>query len=183
MRPRSLIFVALACVLTLPLLSFGQQPPSVLGAVRADERGAQQLFTGRLSGAQEVPEEVTDTTALFRLEFNGDLSHANYSLIVFNGEGITQAHLHCGAAGVNGPVVAFLYNGGGTPMDVNGPLASGTLTNDSILPQDPPSEACGVTINNLASLLAAIRQDRVYVNVHSTAAPAGIVRDQLFEAH
>ena len=52
----------------------------------------------------------------------------------------------------------------------------------SIQPIDPVlSPTCGVTINNIASLQAAASAGRIYVNVHSEAFPAGVVRGQLFD--
>ena len=67
-------------------------------------------------------------------------------------------------------------------ISVDGELASGELTNAEILPIDPvASPTCGVTINNIASLQAAASAGRIYVNVHSEAFPAGVVRGQLFD--
>ena len=143
-------------------------------------RSGQLRFVSRPSDAQTVPSVSSDASAIFTLQFNGDLSKARYNLTVFNGTGIVQAHLHCAPAGVAGPIFVFLFGPVAEGVDVNGSLISGEITNADILPQDPPSELCGVTITNLASVLAAIRQDRVYVNIHTVANPPGELRDQLF---
>ncbi len=62
-------------------------------------------FEAKLSGAQEVPPVVTNTTGEIEVEFNYDLTEAKFELEVDDGVAITQAHLHCAPAGVNGPVV------------------------------------------------------------------------------
>lgn len=157
--------------ITVTLASQGDLPASRSGQLR---------FVSRPSDAQTVPSASSDASAIFTLQFNGDLSKARYNLTVFNGTDIVQAHLHCAPAGVAGPIFVFLFGPVGEGVDVDGSLISGEFTNADILPQDPPSEVCGVTINNLASVLAAIRQDRVYVNIHTVANPAGELRDQLF---
>lgn len=155
----------------LTLASQGDIPASRSGQLR---------FVSRPGDAQTVPLTSSDASAIFTLQFNGDLSKARYNLTVFNGTGIVQAHLHCAPAGVAGPIFVFLFGPVAEGVDVNGSLVSGEITNADILPQDPPSELCGVTITNLASVLAAIRQDRVYLNIHTLANPPGELRDQLF---
>jgi hypothetical protein len=136
-------------------------------------------FKTELSGAQEVPEVVTDTSGSARIRFDRALSEVRFDLRVRRGVGVIQAHIHCAPAGINGPVVVFLFGPASPSVDVDGRLSRGVATNDDIIPQDPPSAACGVTINNVASLLEALRQGRLYVNVHTDANPAGEVRGQL----
>lgn len=145
-------------------------------------------FTTFASGEQEIQPPggvVTDTTATLRLDFRRDLSSAKFRLSVFDGELITQAHLHCARAGVNGPVVAFLFNVAPVPgpggVNVDGRLARDRLTNDDIEPVDfAANPACGVAINNIASLFAAVLDGIIYLNVHSEGNPAGEVRGQFF---
>jgi hypothetical protein len=135
-------------------------------------------FRATLTGDQEVPavETTTRGTASFRV--TPGLSELRYELRVTNGVGITQAHLHCAPAGVNGPVVAFLFGPENPGINVSGKLAAGTIENADVMATD--GEPCGATINNVASLYAAILEGRIYVNVHSTDNPAGEVRSQLF---
>lgn len=156
-------------------------------AALASDDGGSFRFDTRASGAQEIQPAggvETDTSARLTLRFERDLSVLDFDLRVFDGELITQAHLHCARAGVNGPVVVFLFNSapvqGPGGVNVDGRLSDGTLTNADVLPvafEENP--ACGVVINNLASLLAAIQDGIIYLNVHSEGNPAGEVRGQV----
>ena len=145
-------------------------------------------FTTFASGEQEIQPPggvVTDTTATLRLDFRRDLSAAKFRLSVFEGRKITQAHLHCARAGANGPVVAFLFDVAPVPgpggVNVDGRLARDRLTNEDIEPADfAANAACGVTINNIASLLTAVLDGIIYLNVHSEGNPPGEVRGQIF---
>ena len=131
----------------------------------------------KLEGAQEVPPVSTDTSGRLKLRFNAASTEATFRLKVFEGVGVTQAHLHCALEGVNGPIVAFLFGFIPAGVNVNGLLAQGTLTDADIL--DTSGDPCGVTITDIASLLAAVEDGRVYANVHTLVNPAGEVRGQV----
>lgn len=98
--------------------------------------------------------------AIFKLSKDG--TALDFKLIVANIENVTQSHIHCGAQGVNGPVVVFLF--GFLPMgvDVNGILAEGTITPENVIPR-PDSESCPGGIANFEELLAKIRSGDAYV--------------------
>ena len=134
-----------------------------------------------LSGAQEVSEVFTDTSGKFRIEFNKKLSGAKFVLRVNDGIGVTQAHIHCGSAGANGPVVAFLFGFDPGGVNVDGKLSRGTLTNTDIIPNASCVTDHGVLVNNIASLALAARDGLLYVNVHTIAHPPGEVRGQIFD--
>ena len=134
-----------------------------------------------LSGAQQVPAAAaTDTTGSIRLQFDKGLSRADFALRVKDGIGVTQAHIHCGRAGANGPAIVFLFGFVPGGVNVDGKLARGRLTNDDFLGSDCAS-VVGVPVNNIASLALAARAGLLYVNVHTVAYPAGEVRGQLFD--
>ena len=136
-------------------------------------------FSTELSGAQEVPGVITSTGGSASFDFNSALSEVSFDLRAF-GAGITQAHLHCAPAGVSGPIVVFLFGPVAPGDNLIGTPITGTITNDDIIPtEDNPS--CGRIINNVASLFAAMRAGEVYVNVHSSDHPSGVVRGQVFE--
>ena len=149
----------------------------VLMASAAVAAPAFQLkFNANLTAAQEVGVVSSSTSGDVQLSFNAGLSNVRVVLSVFQGVSITAAHIHCAAAGVNGPIVVTLF--AGPTQDVNGVLVNATFVNPDVTPT-----ICGphdTEINNIASLLAALREGILYVNVHSIANPAGVVRGQLF---
>ena len=134
--------------------------------------------TAPQTGAVTNPPTIGDLS----IQFAPDFTYATYQLRVFNGVGITQAHFHCARPGINGPIVVFLFGLNAAGVAANGVLASGILTNASIVPgvDFAANASCGLTINNLDSLNAAMRDGKVYVNVHSIAFPAGVTRGQVF---
>jgi CHRD domain len=66
-------------------------------------------FVAHLSGDEEVlpRDTLAQGQAIFHLSKDG--TSLAYMLIVANIENVVQAHIHVGAPGVNGPVVAFLF--------------------------------------------------------------------------
>ncbi|MEM1250677.1 MAG: spondin domain-containing protein [Acidobacteriota bacterium] len=106
-------------------------------------------FTG--SGAQEVPPVETTATAACSATLNADESQITFAC-EHNVEDIQMAHVHLGAAGENG--------------DVLFPFAD---------PASPIRETFDATEENVATFLAG----GLYVNLHSTAFPAGEVRAQV----
>jgi hypothetical protein len=147
---------------------------AVVGSAMADSN---RNFRSHLSGDQEVPAVDTKAQgqAIYKLNKAGDA--IDYKLIVANIEGVTQAHIHCGAAGVNGPVVAFLF-GPGPGVAVNGILAQGTLTAADVIPR-PDSPECPGGVANFEELIAKMRSGDTYTNVHTIANPGGEVRGQI----
>lgn len=134
-------------------------------------------FEAELSGAQEVPPVDTRTRGEASFEVEDDYTSIEYSVKVKTRGGTSVgllgaagAHIHCAAAGQNGPVVAFLagvVNGG-----LDGTVKfSATLTEANIV-----NNACGATI---ADLVNSMSNGLTYVNVHSLANPSGEVRGQI----
>lgn len=149
----------------------------------ADQPG---LARGFFSGAQEVttpPGGVTTSTGgRIRLKFARDLAEASFQLDVTNGTDVTAAHLHCGRAGENGPIVVTLFNNS-AGVDINGTLAEGTVANTDIDTNagcDSRTDGINRPVNNIASLFAAIRGGFIYANVHTKDNPSGETRAQLF---
>jgi hypothetical protein len=129
------------------------------------------------TGAVTNPPVIGDMS----IQFAPDFTYATYQVRVFNGVGITQAHFHCGVPGINGPIMVFLFGLNPAGVAVNGVLASGVITNANILPVDfSANPSCGLTINNLESLNAAMQNGKVYTNAHSLTFPGGVARGQVF---
>ena len=85
---------------------------------------------------------------------------------------VTGAHIHYGAPGSNGPIIFSLYDESafGLPFAVprSGSLGSANL---QVKPE--------VGITSFSAALEAIRSGNAYVNVRTTAFPAGELRGQL----
>lgn len=126
-----------------------------------------------LAGENEVPPVIGSTSGEAILHVDRDLSEIRFKLDVHDGDkvlGAAGAHLHCAPAGSNGPVVAFVA--GSFPPGYDGHFQlRATLTDDSII-----NPACGT---NIAELVDAILDGNVYLNVHSTDYPGGVVRGQV----
>ena len=143
-------------------------------------------FRAVLSGAQEMPSVASETGGQFKMKFNSDLSEADFNLKVSDGLAVTEAHLHCGSAGANGPAKVFIY-GPSDPVDVNGELSQGVLTNDDFIGADGKFIGADCRafverpVNNIASLALAAMDGLIYVNVHTDLNPGGEVRGQLLQ--
>jgi hypothetical protein len=137
-------------------------------------------FGAHLRGSDEVPPVDTKAqgNSILHLSKSGD--SLRFKLIVADIDNVTQAHIHCGAEGVNGPIVVFLFPLHPAGVTENGVLNQGTITNADILPA-PDSAVCPGGLANLDQLLAKLRSGGAYVNVHTTANPAGEIRGQVKE--
>ncbi len=98
---------------------------------------------------------------------DGDPTTLCYVLTVSGIEPATAAHIHKGAKGENGPVVANLA----APADGN---AADCLTEGEVGPGTTPKFPTGETV---AAILAD--PESYYVNVHNTDYPGGAIRGQL----
>ena len=124
-----------------------------------------------LTGSEEVPPVETDGFG-----WTGVLPVARnrmglFGLSTFRLEYITDAHIHLGATGENGPVVVVLFDAGGTPVTKDGRLARGFLLAGDLV---GPLEG-----EPFAALVAEIEAGNAYVNVHTVAKPDGEIRGQL----
>lgn len=130
-------------------------------------------FGAALEGRQEVPAVTTASGAgaTFTFNPNGTLSfelRATGPIV-----GATMAHIHLGARGQNGPVVAFLFGPVASQDFQAGDLiASGTIDDDDVGAQ-PGFDG------TVAALVERMRQGRAYANLHTLANPGGEVRGQI----
>lgn len=138
------------------------------------------------SQGQFAPASNTNSsqvTAQFQLRFSHDFSKIRYRLYVFDAteldNKIISAHIHYGAANVNGPVLVTLY--AGSPTNVSGLLSKGTIRNSDITHYNGGTNPLN-QINSIASIYAAIRLGNIYFNVHSQKFPAGIARGQIYSS-
>jgi hypothetical protein len=149
---------------------------AVVAAAGASAKPAtQRNFVAPLSGAEEVPPVETRARGLAKFQLSKDGSEIHYRLIVANIENVVQAHIHVAPAGVNGPVVVWLYPAAPPaqliPGRFNGVLAEGTITGGDLV--GPLAGA------SLEDLVDAMRDGNTYVNVHTSQFPGGEVRGQI----
>ncbi|MEX2234608.1 MAG: CHRD domain-containing protein [Cyclobacteriaceae bacterium] len=134
---------------------------------------AKRTFTAHLSGGNEVPANAMPGQGQVIFHLSEDGTEMSYKLIVANIENVRAAHIHCAAAGVNGPVVVPLF---GTPTTgvSNGVLAEGTITDANV-----NALACIGSVKSLEAVVDLIRSGNAYVNVHTTQLPGGEIRGQI----
>lgn len=153
------------------------------GEVRGQVGGLR--FGVTLSGAAEVVPVVTDAIGSGSVDLNRAQTQLDYTLEVTGPftSAITQAHIHVGAEGENGPVIHFLCTDlGNAPAGVEVPLCSetldadgslaGLLTTDELVPQP------GAGVEDFADGVNALISGRTYINVHTIDNPGGEIRGQ-----
>lgn len=132
-------------------------------------------FVAHLSGGQEVPPADTRAQGQAIFHKSKDGSSIDYKLIVANIQNVTMAHIHLAPAGVNGPVVVWLYPSAPPaqliPGRSNGILAQGTITAANLV-----GPLAGATLDDL---IAEISAGNTYVNVHTSQFPAGEIRGHI----
>ncbi len=130
---------------------------SASGLVRGQINVALELAADvTMTGANEVPAVTTTATGLGQIRMTADKKV--YTRVTINNleaaDAMTAAHIHRGAAGVNGPVIVGFYSSA---------AEFGT--------------AKIITVDDATYF--SLRNDPIYFNAHSTANPAGKVRGQI----
>jgi hypothetical protein len=132
-----------------------------------------EVFTASLSGSNEVPVRPSAGSGSAGITFDG--TTVRFAIEIDDISNVTQAHIHSGAAGVNGPVRVFLF----PPPPARAATANPFSTGDrSILTEGTftASDVGGVTFEEL---LSQMRSGNAYVNVHTTQFPGGEIRGQV----
>lgn len=143
-----------------------------LGAVSLAIAGMNRNSSIHLAGDFEVP--VRDTNAQGQAIFHvaEDGMSIDYKLIASNIENVFQAHIHQGSAGVNGPIVVWLFP---STAPVAGPPGAGRT--DGVLAEGTITAANFVGLlagKPLSDLVNMLENGGVYVNTHTNdgVAPA-----------
>lgn len=143
--------------------------------LRAGVANADELFKANLTGDQEVPPVATESTGKAFLRLNKAQTEIEIQLHVNDGVRITQSHIHCASAGVNGPIIIFLAGLHAAGLDIDGKwVSNATIKNSSIV-----NTLCGSTV---AAIAQQMRSGNTYVNVHSVTNPSGVIRGQIASA-
>ena len=126
-------------------------------------------FTATLSGTNEVPPVTTEASG--SAEFTVSEEQIEFTVNVTGIQNATQAHIHTGREGQNGPVRLNLCGTGDPqPLCTSGDGVLATGTNGTTV-GDPP-----ITFDELVE---AIQSDSAYANVHTVQNPAGEIRGQI----
>jgi hypothetical protein len=138
--------------------------------------GDNEVFTGSPSPA----DSNAQGQAIIQIAPDGN--SFDYKLIASNIENIVQAHIHCAPAGVNGPIVVWLYPSPTSTAALSGPqprhdgvLAEGTIVEGAAMHVRPTTNpVCPGGVATFDDVLARIREGNAYVNVHTNdgVAPA-----------
>src|SRR5207245_9945768 len=148
--------VAAACDRTPPT-----DPRGALGLRVAAERvPAAKNFVAHLTGANEVPAHETRGVGQIKLQLSDDGTELRYRLISSNIDNVFMAHIHVAPAGVNGPIVAFLFG----PEDAGGGRTDGVLATGTIPAADSIWQIAGTPHNGHVAPLSA---RGAYANVHT----------------
>ena len=155
---------------------------SVLTASEAEKN----RLTAKIDGIHETNPStiITNGTGTFTATLNNDSTIA-YKLTYNNlSTPITQSHIHIGATKITGGVSIFLCtnlgNGpAGTPTCPNDATNSGSVTGTVSAANVVGPANQGVTAGDFADVVRAIASHVTYVNVHTTAHPAGEIRGQI----
>jgi spore coat protein A, manganese oxidase len=132
-----------------------------------------RAFNAQL-GNNEVPStgSVATGQANFTLSANGLSMH--YVLQVSNITNATAAHIHTGAAGVNGGIAVLLFPV--PPATAKVGSFTGILAEGDFTAANMSGSLAGMP---LSSLIAMMDNRTVYVNVHTTQFPSGEIRAQI----
>jgi hypothetical protein len=126
--------------------------------------GGVNLFAAALNGAQQSSPIHTTASGQAIMTLAADAQTLHYRLLIRDLYGITMAHIHRAPAGVNGPIIHWLY-------DPSGVEAPGGVFDD----HNPVSGM--LTLSN-ADIFDLLRGD-FYVNIHTSANTGGEIRGQL----
>lgn len=133
-----------------------------------------ERFSAQLLGSNEVPPVTTTASGSASFEVVND-TLIRYTLDVTGITGVTQAHIHTGAAGANGAIMIWLLPGNGTAaqtpsVDLTGTIAQGDIARNWVRGTPP------ITLDSLKALF---RAGRAYVNVHTQLRTGGEIRGQI----
>ncbi|TLS49280.1 CHRD domain-containing protein [Paenibacillus antri] len=130
-----------------------------------------KTYRAVLLGGNEVPPVRTFATGNVFFRLNEAGNRLFFRMVVRDIAKVTQAHIHLGRRGVNGPVVAFLFGPSKFGITTRRGVVCGSLTRRDLvgpLQGDP-----------LRDLIAEIDRGNAYVNVHTIRHPNGEIRGQI----
>ena len=157
----------LICYLIV-LILFSHVPPIYASIVEL------KFWTG-LEGEFENPQ--VDTNASGMAVFKITQERIWYMINITGIEKVTSAHIHSGALGEKGPILASLFGSNGTETgNINGTLTQGNITGQMLEGQAGASD-------QLSEIVSGMKNGTTYVDVHTINYPAGEIRGQIMSAN
>jgi hypothetical protein len=120
-----------------------------------------------MSGRQEVPPVTSAGSGTATLVVDAARTTITATVAFTGLTNLTEAHIHAGDVGVDGPIIFSLASG-----SFSSPLVV-TLTAADLIPRP----AQGIT--TFSDAVTAILEGRTYVNLHTLAFPDGEIRGQV----
>jgi len=161
--------------LVIALLALALAGLIVTSLTIAAPNAAKNSLATQLSGAAQVPPIETLAKGQAVLRLNSEGTELSYTLRVTDIDNPTMAHIHLGTAKQNGPVLVWLYPPAPPakliPGKFSGLLAQGKITTANLV---GPLKG-----KPLKDLIADIRADKAYVNIHTQQHPDGEIRGQI----
>jgi hypothetical protein len=156
------------------------------GSAATTDHG-QNALREDLSGYAETPLALSSPAAgQFRIQINNNTQQITWRLSYSAFETVvTQAHVHFGSPAQTGGISFFLCsNLGNGPAGTQAcPAAPATVTGTISAADIIGPAGQGIAAGEFAEVVKAIHAGLTYVNVHTTAFPAGEIRAQLGHDH
>ncbi|MDN7243539.1 CHRD domain-containing protein [Planococcus sp. N028] len=135
------------------------------GSVFAAHEG--QEFMAQMTPDQEPMEVESNATGDAHIQFSEDGMSLEFTVNAHDLENTLAGHFHSGAPGENGPVEVALFEND-EPMDYNGEVATGTVTEEDLAGD-----------MNWEEFTKAMVDGNIYVNLHTEQYPDGELRGQV----
>lgn len=135
----------------------------LLGAVALPSSAALWYLQATLTGSQEVPPVSTNASGVLFGSYDDVAKTINLAITVsgISQSNLTASHIHRGAVGVNGPAIFSI--GSGSSYAVLGSQLIKVIVGAPF----PAAEEANLLSGN------------TYINIHTTAYPAGEIRGQI----
>lgn len=180
-RHRRLLIVAVTVGIAVAITASGSAATTGGGGL------GQSAVHEQLSGYAETPLAISTAAGG---EFEARINDRGQAIVwqlsyADTATAVTQAHIHFGSPAQSGGISVFLCtnlgNGpAGTQLCPAAPATvSGTIMAGNII--GPAGQ--GISAGEFTELVQAVRAGFTYVNVHTTAFPAGEIRAQLGHHH
>lgn len=117
-------------------------------------------YKAQLTGKDKGPSKDTKASGIAEFVLSNDGNGSSYKINVNNIEKATQAHIHQGKIGENGPIVVTLYIITPPAPKTNGVLVSGNITSADF---ERPLKGK----KQFVYLINLINNGNAYVNVHT----------------